>query len=141
MAITHTETQLAFSATTPGTVTANSTLTSDIITLDDTCVAAQVQLKATLASPAADDYIDVYLQQTLGDPDGADVADEYDTDGHAVFLCRLDSSSGGENGTAIATVPLPLPQKSMQFLFRGDHSGTTTNSISVSGRVIEQRAA
>lgn len=107
--------------------------------LDQTCVAAQITLKAdNSTTPAADDQIDFYLLQTSGDPDAAEPGtDEFDTVGHAQFLARLDTN---DEDPAIATVPLPIPQKGAKLLATGVDSGTT-NAITVSATITEQRAA
>ena len=109
------------------------------VNLDASCVAAQITLKAdnTSGTPAADDQIDFYLIQTTGDPDGAAVADEFATAGHAVFLGRLDTNV---EDPALKTVPLPIPQKGFKIRATGVDSGTT-NPIDVSAVITEQRAA
>lgn len=137
MAITRAENQVTFSAANSVSVSANSSQTSDAITLDATCIAAQVSLKADNAgTPAAADKINVYLLQTSGDPDGAS-SDEYDTAKHGLLLATLDTSL---EDPAMATVPLPIPQKGAKLLFSGTDY-VTTQGITVSATITEQRAA
>lgn len=140
MAITRTETQVTWpTASNTASVSAGGTATSEEFNLDATCINAQVSLKAdNSTSPASDDQIDFYLLQTSGDPDGA-VSDEFDTPdpAHALFLGRLDTSL---EDPAIMTVPLPIPQKGGKLYATGADSGTT-NSITVSATITEQRAA
>ena len=139
MAITRTETQVTWSASNSVSVTAGSFQTSDEINLDATCVAAQIHLKADNSTTAAsDDQIDFYLLQTGGDPDGAS-SDEFDTTGtsHALLLRRLDTNV---DDPAMATVRLPVPQKGLKLYATGADSGTT-NTITVSATITEQRAA
>lgn len=137
MAITRTETQVQWSAANSVSVAAGGNETSDTINLDATCVAAQIHLKADNSTTAAtDDQIDVYLLQTGGDPDGTG-SDEFDTVNHARFLARLDTAS---EDPARVTVQLPIPQKGFQIYATGADSGTT-NPITVSATITEQRAA
>lgn len=139
MAITRTETQVTWSAANSVSVSAGGTQTSDSVTLDATCIAAQISLKAdNSTTPATDDQIYVWLLQTSGDPDGTG-ADEYDTPGstHALMLAVLDTN---QDDPAMTTVPLPVPQKSFQVYAEGATAGTT-NAITVSATVTEQRAA
>ena len=108
--------------------------------LDASCVAAQIQLKCdNSTTPAADDYVNFYVLQTSGDPDtDPDSADEYDTAGHAIFLARVDTNV---EDPAMVTVPFPLPQKGFQIYAEGDHADTTTNAITISAQIIEQRVS
>jgi hypothetical protein len=140
MAITQTLTQVTWpTAATTGSVTANSNLTSEVMTLDASCVAAQIQLKADNAgTPVAGDYINFYVLQSSGDPDAAETTDEYDTVGHAIFLARVDTFV---TDPALVTVPFPLPQKNFKIYAEGDHADATASAITVSAQVIEQRAS
>lgn len=139
MAITHTESSVLWSTAYSVSVSAGGSQTSDVLALDATCVNAQITLKAdnSAGSPASDDVIYFYLLQSAGDPDGNASADEYDTTGHATFLAALDTSS---EDPAIKTVPLPLPQKGLKVYAEGSTAGST-NAITVSAVVLEQRAA
>lgn len=137
MSITQNETQVQWAAANSVSVSAGGNQTSDEFNLDASCVAAQIELKAdNSTTPAADDQIDFYLLQTLGDPDGAST-DEFDTVGHALFLARLDTN---DEDPAIKTVPLPIPFKGGKIYATGADSGTT-NAITVSATIREQRAA
>lgn len=139
MAITHTESSVLWSTAYSVSVSAGGSQTSDVLALDATCVNAQITLKAdnSAGSAASDDVIYFYLLQSSGDPDGNAVGDEYDTSGHATFLAALDTSS---EDPAIKTVPLPLPQKGLKVYAEGSTAGST-NAITVSAVVLEQRAA
>lgn len=137
MAITHTETQITWSASSSVSVTAGSNQTSDEFNIDDTCIRARIQIKAdNSTTPASDDIIMAWLLETMGDPDGAST-DEFTTVLHAVFLGQLDTST--EDPAQIA-IDLPLPQKGCKLYVEGATYGTT-NSITMSATVIEQRAA
>lgn len=138
MAISRAETQVTWpSAANSISVTTGGNQTSEEFNLDATCVAAQVHLKAdNSGSPASDDQIDFYLLQSGGDPDGTG-ADEFDTVGHADFLGRISTNT--EDPGAM-TVELPVPQKGGKIYATGADSGTT-NAITVSATITEQRAA
>lgn len=138
MAITHNATDVTWpTAANSISVTFGSNQTSEEFNLDDTCVAAQIELKADNAgTPAAGDVIDFYLLQTLGDPDGAEPGtDEFDTTGHARFLGQIDTNT---EDPGIKTVALPIPSKGCKIYAV---SGAASNSITVSATVLEQRAA
>lgn len=139
MAITIAETQITWSAASSVSVTAGSSQTSDAATLDATCIAAQITLKAdNSTTPAADDQIYFWILQTSGDPDGAGT-DEYDTVGspHARLLGIIDTNV---EDPGITTVYLPVPQKGFKIYAEGITAGTT-NACTVSCTVTEQRAA
>lgn len=138
MAITHAETQVTWpTAANSKAVAGGGDEASEEFNIDDTCVKAQITIKAdNSTTPAADDQLYVWLTQTSGDPDGAG-ADEFDTDEHAQLLGVLDTN---KEDPAIMTVPLPLPQKGCKLRAEGVTAGTT-NSITVSATVTEQRAA
>lgn len=137
MAITRTETQITWSASNSVSVTAGSSQTSDEFNLDATCTNAQIHLKAdNSTTPAADDQIYFWLLQTGGDPDGTG-ADEFDTTGHALLLGIVDTNV---EDPALKTTPLVIPQKGAKLYAEGITAGTT-NSITVSGTITEQRAA
>lgn len=137
MAITRTETQITWSSSNSVSVTAGGTQTSDAVTLDDTCVSASVTLKAdNSTTPASDDIINVWWLMSAGDPDGASTV-EYDTPGHALLLATLDTSV---EDPAIRTVALPHNPKRGLLYVEGATAGTT-NAITVSATIEEQRAA
>lgn len=138
MAITRHESAVLWSTANSVSVTAGSNQTSDILALDETCVNAQITLKAdNSTTPASDDIIYFWLLQSAGDPDGAAVADEYDTPEHAL---RLGSINTSDDDPGIMTVQLPLPQKGIKIYAEGATAGST-NSITVSAVVAEQRAS
>lgn len=140
MAITRTETQVTWpTAANTASVTAGSNATSEEFNLDATCIAAQIHLKAdNSTTPAADDQIYFWLIQTGGDPDGAST-DEFDsTNTSTMYLLGVADTNAVD--PAILTVPLPIPQKGAKVYAEGATAGTT-NSITVSATITEQRAA
>ena len=138
MAITHNPTDVTWptAANSKSVATATSE-DSEEFNLDDTCVRAQIEMKADNAgSPAAGDTIDFYLLQTLGDPDAAEPGtDEFDTPSHALHLGRIDTN---DEDPGIITRELPLPNKGAKL--RATNSAAS-NSIVVSATILEQRAA
>lgn len=142
MAITHNAVDVTWpTAANSISVSSGSAQNSEEFNINDTCVAAQVQLKADNGgTPADGDIVFFYLLQTLGDPDGAEPGtDEFDTNNHALFLAQLDTwTSGNGDDPAITTVPLPIPNKGCQIRAVNN---ATSNSITVSATVLEQRAA
>lgn len=139
MAITRVETQVTWAGPADtDSVDANSSEESLEFNLHATAVSARITLKAkNSTTPAADDHIDFYLIETSGDPDGAS-GDEFSTTEHARWLATLDTFT---EDPAIKTVHLPIPQKGAKIIARGDHPDTTTNAITVSATITEQRAA
>lgn len=137
MAITKAETQVTWSASNSVSVTAGSNQTSDVVTLDNTCFRASISMKAdNSATPASDDQIYMWVLQTSGDPDGAST-DEYDTAiAGAKLLAVLDTNNTDPIQT---TVDLPSCNKSLKIYAEGATAGTT-NSITVSATITEQRA-
>lgn len=137
MAITRAENQVTWSASSSVSVTAGSNQTSDEVSIDDTCVGAAITLKAdNSTTPASDDIIYFWWLMSSGDPDGAGTA-EFDTVGHALLLARLDTSV---EDPAIVTVPVPHIPGSGKLYAEGATAGTT-NAITVSATIEEQRAA
>lgn len=140
MAVTQTLTQVTWpTASTTGSVSAGGNLTSEVMTLDGSCINAQIQLKADNQGTAvAGDYINFYVLQSSGDPDLAETTDEYDTVGHAIFLARVDTFV---TDPALVTVPFPLPQKNFKIYAEGDHADSIASAITVSCQIIEQRVS
>lgn len=137
MAITHSETQVTWSAASSVSVSAGGNQTSDEFNLDDTCVRAQIQCKAdNSTTPATDDILYFWLQQTLGDPDGAST-DEFSTAIHSTLLCVLDTN---DEDPAQMVVELPIPSKGCKIYVEGATAGST-NAITASCTVLEQRVA
>lgn len=137
MAITHSETQVTWdtgsNSTTLATVTGEN---SDNMSVDDTCVAAQVELKADHTDTAAagsGDTCDFYIGYSLGDPDGASTA-EYASTNHLQYLATLDMDA---DETAVMVVPIN-PVCANFFIRAYNNAGET---ITVSATVLEQRAA
>lgn len=132
MAIAHNSAQITWSASNSVSVSSGGNQTSDELNISDTAFRVQVSCKADNAgTPASGDTVDFYLLQTTGDPDGASTS-EYDTTGHALFLCQLDTNT---EDPAIKTVEIPVPQEGIKIYAENNAS---SNSITVSVGVLEQ---
>ncbi len=151
MAITRSETQVTWAAANFKTVAGGTSETSDAVSLDATCVQAEITLKAeyTSGTPVADDIIYFWWLATAGDPDGTSTI-EYATppqaineSGGALLLRALDLTKGETSGSGkmiIATVPLPnVPYRGK--LFAEGVTAGSTNPITVSATIEEMRAA
>lgn len=136
MAFIKIENQVTWSAANSVSVTAGGTQTSDVVTLNATCYAASIHLKAdNSTTPAADDQIYVWALQSGGDPDGAST-DEYDSTAGALLLAVLDTNA---QDPFLTTVDLPVNNDTLKIYAEGSTAGTT-NAITVSATITEHRA-
>lgn len=137
MAITKTENQVTWSASNSVSVSAGGTQTSDVVTLDDTCMLATIHMKAdNSTTPASDDQLYVWVLQTGGDPDGAST-DEYDSTSGAILLAILDTN---DQDPYLTSADLPVTNDSLKIYVEGSTAGTT-NSITFSCTITEHRVA
>ncbi len=137
MALSRVETQVTWSAANSASVAANSSQTSDTVTLDATCIAARILMKAdNSGTPNAADIIYFWALETAGDPDGAG-ADEYVTAQHAHLLKVIDTSL---EDPALGMADIPIPQKSFQLYAEGI-TATTVTAITVSATITELRSS
>lgn len=137
MALTRIENKVQFGAANSVSIGAGATNTSDLITLDPTCIEASVTLKAdNSGAPSDGDTVDVYVLLSSGDPDGASITDEFasaDTF-HPVFLGQLDTFS---SDPALRTAIYPaVPQAGR--LYAINNGG---NSVTYSAVIEELRSA
>lgn len=86
-------------------------------------------------TPSAGDEVSFWLKPTLGDPDGAG-ADEFPTDDHAIFLCRLDTNA---DDPAIMTVPLAeIAGTAWEDFIVFTENHAATNAITCSATLLER---
>lgn len=132
MPITRVTTKVTWSAANTATVAPLAAVTSDIVTLDATCVEASITIKQDVPlSVSITDVIEYYWSMSSGDPDGSAAADEYDT--YQVGL-RLMLLNGLDINPAIKTVYLPnVPRKGQLVAY----SPTSAKTITI-GAVIEE---
>lgn len=135
MAITKSEIQVQWSSADSKSVAAGGTESSDLISVNQNAVAGLLVVKAdNEGTPAAGDTIDVYILENAGDPDGSG-SDEFSTPGHARFIGELDTNV---EDPAILARDIPMSAKSLKLYVE---SNASSNSITVSACIYEQRAA
>lgn len=135
MAVTKSLVQVTWSAANNQSVTAAGTATSDAFTFDATSFNAMIQLKAdNNGTPASGDKVEFYLLYTAGDPDGAEVADEYDTTLQGTLLAVLDTFA---NDPALATVAVNPSAKGGKVYAANK---AASNGITVSAQLYESKA-
>ncbi len=113
MASSINEQQILWSTASSISLNSTSRFDSDAITFDVEDWDAALQVSAdNSGTPASGDVVDVYVKWTTGDA-LADSGDDYDTDEHAEFICRLDTFSTNTPGEdpVRKTVPLNVSGK------------------------------
>ena len=141
MAMTRAETNVTWSSAASITVSSNTQADSDTITVDATTTAIGMVIHAdNQGTPATGDYIDIYLKPSVGDVDGS-AGDDFATDEHATFLCRLNTFSTDTPGEDPARiyVELPIAMKSFKLSHKGNQ--TATRNIVLRARMHEVRVA
>jgi hypothetical protein len=139
MALTRAETPVTWPS--PG-ITVKDVLTvsgetSDIMTLDTTCVSASITCKVINSdtSPVSGDTIEFYVLASSGDADSTG-GDDYPTDENdAQFLCMLDTFAG--TSTMVRTVNFPVVPQNFKIYAYNNGASTTE----VSATIEELRAA
>lgn len=141
MAITRTQTQVTWSAASTKSVTSATEVVSDVITLDDTCVALSIQLSADNAgTPASGDTAVWRIQWSNGDV-LADTGDDYDTSEHAQFLAQLDTYSTNTPGEDPARMTITVTPVAKKFKLACTCANAATRNVTIAARIDEQRAA
>jgi hypothetical protein len=98
MASSINEQQVLWSSASSISLNSASRFDSDAISLNIEDWDAALQVSAdNSGTPASGDTVDVYVKWTTGDVLG-DSSDDYDTDEHAEFVCRLDTFSTNTPG-------------------------------------------
>jgi len=135
--LTRAETKVLFGGANSISIASGAQNTSDTITLDATCIKASITIKAdNSAAPAPGDTINVYILQSSGDPDGAAVADEFDSADtkHSYLLAVIDTSV---TNPGVTTVSYPaVPQAGKLY---ADNNGAA--SMTYSAVIEELRSA
>lgn len=131
MALAHNERQVQWGGSNSTSVSGGGSATSDIANIDDTAFQAQIELKADHGgTPGSGDTVDIWLLQTLGDPDGTGT-DEYETDEQGTFLANLDTNA---DDPAISVVELPIPSAGVKVKAKNNAG----ESVTVSATILEQ---
>lgn len=136
MAVTNNENQVLWSAANSKSVAANTSETSDAITMDATCIQASITCKADNdGTPAAADTVDFFWLGATYDPDGSGSV-EYDT-APGVWLCRVDTSV---SDPAQRTVQLNSALSGGKVTAKNNSPGGG-RAITVSCTILEKRFA
>lgn len=113
MASSINETGITWSSAASVSLNTNNRVDADAVTLNVEDWDGSIQVSADNGTtPGSGDVVDVYVKWTNGDVLG-DSGDDYDTDEHAEFLCRLDTyatNTPGEDPVR-KTVPLGVSGK------------------------------
>lgn len=108
MAASINEAQITWSSASSVSLSTNSRVDSDAVSLSADDWDGSVQVSAdNSGTPASGDVVDVYVKWTNGDVLG-DSGDDYDTDEHAEFLGRLDTVAANTPGEDPARQTIPL---------------------------------
>lgn len=141
MAITRNQTQVTWSSASTLSVTSATEVVSDVITLDDTCVALSIQLSADNAgTPASGDTAVWRIQWSNGDV-LANTGDDYDTSEHAQFLAQLDTFATNTPGEDPARMTVTVTPVSKKFKLACACANAATRNVTIAARIDEQRAA
>jgi hypothetical protein len=141
MAITRVQTQVTWSSASTLTVSSATEVVSDVITLDDTCVALSIQLSCDNAgNPSATETHTWRIQWSNGDV-LANTGDDYDTSEHAQFLAQLDTFATNTPGEDPARMTVTVTPVSKKFKLACTCANAATRNVTIAARIDEQRAA
>ena len=131
MASSINEQQILWASASSTTLNTASRVDSDAVVLNVEDWDASLSISADNAgTPASGDTVDVYVKWSNGDLLG-DTGNDYDTDEHAQFVCRLDTYSANTPGEdpARRTVPLNLSGHTALKLSVVAPQGATRNIV------------
>lgn len=141
MAITRAAAQVTWSAANTLSVTSATAVTSDVFTLDATCVGFAVQVHADNAgTPASGDTAVWRVLWSTGDVITGG-GDDYDTAEHGEFLVTLDTYATNTPGEDPAIRTVWLPPVAQKFKLQCVCANAATRNVTISARVEEMRAA
>lgn len=141
MASSHVETQITWSAAASITLSAATQTDSDTFSLNDETWEASIEISADNAgTPAAGDVVDVYLKRSTGDVLG-DTGDDYETNEHAMFLCRLDTVAANTPGEDPARRVIDIPTSAKKVRLSVVAPQAASRNIVVRARINEHRIA
>lgn len=135
MAITKSRTQVEWSAADSLSIAAAGSGTSDAFTINDASFRESIMVKADNdGTPASGDYVDIFFNATLGDPDvDPDSADEYATTTYGEYLGKLDTFV---TDPCIGVFAIPFTCKGGKLYILNRSAG---RAITVSAQIEEQR--
>jgi hypothetical protein len=141
MPITTTNTQVTWSAANTKSITSATQVTSDVMTLDSSCVVLSIQLTADNAgTPAAGDVVIWRIMWSTGDV-FANSGDDYDTGEHAAFIALLDTFGTNVPGEDPAVTTVQVTPLATKFKLAATAPLAATRNITVSARIQEIRAS
>jgi hypothetical protein len=89
-------------------------------------------------TPAAGDTVDFYIHYTCGDIN-ADASDDYATNEHAEFLCRLDTVAANTPGEDPAAKVIPIRTTASGFKISCEGPQVASRNIVCRARVVTRR--
>lgn len=143
MAITRVGTNVTWSSATSITVNSNTQADSDTMSVDATTTAIGMVIHVdNQGAPATGDYIDIYLKPNVGDV-SAGTGNDFATDEHATFLCRLNTFSTDSPGEdpARVYVELPVAMTSFKLSHKYASAAPATRSLVLRARYHEVRVS
>jgi hypothetical protein len=141
MASSFVQTQVTWSAASSITLSSATRQDSDVVTLNAEAYDVAIQISAdNQGTPASGDVLDVYIKYTTGDLLG-DSGDDFDTDEHAMFLCRLDTLGTNTPGEDPTRKTFSLPTSPQKFKLSVTAPNAASRNIVVRARIEEHRIA
>ena len=140
MASSRNETQIAWSSAASVTLSTNNTRSvSDAVTFDAEDWDADLMLYADNAgTPSSGDTVDFYIHYSCGDILG-DTGDDFATNEHAEFLCRLDTYATNTPGEDPAARVIPIRTTAKAFKVSCEGPQVASRNIVCRARVITRR--
>lgn len=135
--MTHTESQVLWSAANHLDISSSSVGTSDALAINAATVEASLALRAdNQGTPASGDLMEFYILYSNGDVTGGEGSDTFDTAEQGTLLAVLDTN---EDDPAGVTVPLPVTAaKSFRVYAVNRSSGRTIRAMA---RLMEKRSS
>ena len=139
MASSRNEGQVQWSASDSVSLNSASRFDSDAYALNVEDWDAELVLSVdNSGTPASGDYVDVYIKYTTGDVLG-DSGDDFPTDEHAEFLCRLDTYATNTPGEDPARKAVPIRTAAHAFKLSAVAPQGGTRAITLRARVETHR--
>lgn len=126
MASSRNSTQITWAAAASISLNTNTAQTSDAFSYHIEDWEAELQVSAdNSGTPASGDYVDVWVAYSTGDVLG-DTGDDYDTEEHAQFVCRLNTYGADTPGEdpARKTVPIATGNKGFRLIAKANQGAT-----------------
>lgn len=140
MASSRNETQITWNTGSSSvTLSSASRVTSDAFTFNAEDWDADLQLYAdNQGTPASGDVVDFYIHYSTGDILG-DSGNDYATNEHAEFLCRLDTYATNTPGEDPVSKVIPIRTTSPAFTISCESPNAATRNVVVRARIATRR--